>query len=469
CSVCGLQDRVVAMMWPSGPVCSTCHKKALSAKGICSGCSRRRRIDPRDPRRRGLCSDCAGLEPWSVCDTCGVEERIYDSGRCIGCTLDHRLAELIGGSTILAPLRNTLAGSGGPRAALRWLSKPETKQVLGAMAQGELAVTHDALDELPPTGSLEHLRQVLVVARVLPERDEATARLEAWVQAQLDGIEVIEDRRVVEAFANWWVLRRYRWRVGKYGIASDKYARCLVRGAVDFLTWAREHGLSLGDCTQAHVELWMAGPPSRSQARDFLRWACRRRLAHDLDIVRRPDVIPGRSVDADEHLLLAQRFAYDETLPLVDRVAGLFLLCYGQPLSRLTRLKIGHVTTSSSGTSIRFGRTEVELLEVVGGLVGDLVANRKGRASTGASDQSPWLFPGAQPGRPITSDRLGLRLGAYGIDARAARTSLMLDLAAELGPRFLADLLGMHPGTAVRWVRAANGDWSGYAAARARR
>jgi len=72
---------------------------------------------------------------------------------------------------------------------------------------------------------------------------------------------------------------------------------------------------------------------------------------------------------------------------------------------------------------------------------------------------SPWLFPGAQPGRPLSADRLGLRLAVYGIDARTARTSLLLDLGAELAPAFLADLLGMHPGTAVRWVRAAGGDW----------
>lgn len=59
------------------------------------------------------------------------------------------------------------------------------------------------------------------------------------------------------------------------------------------------------------------------------------------------------------------------------------------------------------------------------------------------------------PGRPITSERLGLRLRAYGINARAARASLLLDLAAEVAPGFLTDLLGMQPGTAVRWVRAA--------------
>ncbi|MCA1702740.1 MAG: site-specific integrase, partial [Actinobacteria bacterium] len=92
------------------------------------------------------------------------------------------------------------------------------------------------------------------------------------------------------------------------------------------------------------------------------------------------------------------------------------------------------------------------------------------RATTGAPERTPWLFPGAHPGRPLSPDQLGSRLASYGIDSRAARTNLMLDLASEgLSPSFLADLLGLHPGTAVKWVHAAGGDWTGYVAARGNR
>lgn len=469
CSVCGLDGRVVAVVWASGPVCSTCHKKGLSAKGDCKGCGQRRRIDPRDPQQRGLCSDCAGLEPWSVCAACGTEERIYEAGRCIACTLEHRLKELVGTSPILDPFRESLVATDRPRAALRWLAKPGCQEVLGAMARGDLAATHEDLDSLPDSHWLAHLRQVLVAAGVLPGRDEQTARLEAWVQAQLDAMDDAEDRKVVEAFANWWLLRRYRVRMDRAGVSSDAHPRRLLLGAIAFMAWLREHELSLGACTQAHVELWLAGPPVRRRARDFLRWACRRRLAHDIDIIRRPDGVPGRSVDADAHLDLARRFATDDTLALVDRVAGLFLLCYGQALARTVRLKTDHVIVDGARMSIRFGRTEVDLQEPIGELVRQLIRHR-GRATTGTPNRTPWLFPGAHPGRPLSSDQLGIRLASYGIDARAARTNLMLDLAAEgLSPSFLADLLGMHPGTAVKWVHAAGGDWTGYAAGRARR
>ncbi len=329
CSACGKGDRMIAMVFATGPVCSTCHKKAQSAKGVCRGCGQRRRIDPRDPDQRGLCSDCAGLEPWSVCTVCGGEDRIYEAGRCIACTLEHRLRELLGSSAMLDPLLDCLGGSERPRAALRWLAKPASQEVLGAMARGDMASTHEALDEQPPTPAREHLRQVLVTAGVFPARDEQSVRLETWVAEQLDAVESAEDRKVVDAFARWWVLQRYRRRIERTGRSSSSHSRRQIRAAIAFMGWLRAHGVGLGECTQAHVELWLAGPPERVAARDFIRWACRRRLASGIDIGRRPDPTPGRGDDGGQLVATARRFASDDTLPHVDRVAGLLLLCYG--------------------------------------------------------------------------------------------------------------------------------------------
>jgi hypothetical protein len=467
CSGCGL-DAIVVAAWPRGPVCSTCHKKALSAKGTCTACGERRRIDPRDPDQAGRCSECAGLEPWSVCGDCGVEERIYEAGRCIACTVVHRLRELVGDSAIHEPLRASLVDTDGPRAALRWLSKPETGEVLGAMARGEVAASHEGLDKLVQTNSLAHLRRVLISAGVLADRDEATARLERWIHEHLDAMAVAEDRRIIEAFASWWVLRRHRGRMSRTGVSSDKHSRRQVLAAIAFMDWLDGHDLTLGTCTQAHVELWLAGPPGRRRARDFLRWACRHRLAHDLDIGRRPDPVPARSVDAADQARLARRFLDDDALPLVDRVAGLLVMHYGQPLARIVRLRTHDVTTTPTATTIAFGSTPTELSDAEARLVLRLVADRRGRATTGAGTASPWLFVGARPGRALGAARLGVRLGTYGIDARATRNALMLDLGAELGPGTLADLLGIHTSTAVRWVRAGGGDWSSYVGARAR-
>lgn len=44
----------------------------------------------------------------------------------------------------------------------------------------------------------------------------------------------------------------------------------------------------------------------------------------------------------------------------------------------------------------------------------------------------------------------------------------MLQLATELPAVVIADLLGVHTGTATKWAHEANGNWATYAADRSR-
>jgi hypothetical protein len=73
-------------------------------------------------------------------------------------------------------------------------------------------------------------------------------------------------------------------------------------------------------------------------------------------------------------------------------------------------------------------------------------------------------FPGLQPGRPLTAARLGARIRKLGIRAQPGRRAALTHLAAQLPAAVLADLLGIHPTTAVNWVHDAGGDWNRYAA-----
>jgi hypothetical protein len=49
---------------------------------------------------------------------------------------------------------------------------------LGELAAGERPLTHAALDELPDSKTIRHLRSVLVATGALPPRDEHTIRLQ---------------------------------------------------------------------------------------------------------------------------------------------------------------------------------------------------------------------------------------------------------------------------------------------------
>lgn len=64
------------------------------------------------------------------------------------------------------------------------------------------------------------------------------------------------------------------------------------------------------------------------------------------------------------------------------------------------------------------------------------------------------------PGKPITASQLGERLRALGIYAMPGRRAALTDLAAKMPAAVFADLLHLSPGTTVRWVHQAGGDWS---------
>src|SRR5229473_3540980 len=82
---------------------------------------------------------------------------------------------------------------------------------------------------------------------------------------------------------------------------------------------------------------------------------------------------------------------------------------------------------------------------------------------------SPWLFPGGQPGRPVSTARLTQRLGDLGIRPGQARSTALFQLAAEIPAAILARTLGIHTDVAVTWQRLSAGDWGTYAADVSRR
>lgn len=174
-------------------------------------------------------------------------------------------------------------------------------------------------------------------------------------------------------------------------------------------------------------------------------------------------------MDPEERWHQAKRLLHDETLDTGDRVAGLLLVLYAQRPAVISRLSIDDVITSNGAIRLRLGPTPVVLPEPLANLTQGLVANRHGRAVLGDQGTSPWLFPGGQPGRPISADRLGHRLRLIGIRPAQARSTAMFQLASELPAAILARMLGIHIKVAVQWQQASAGDWAAYAADISRR
>lgn len=112
---------------------------------------------------------------------------------------------------------------------------------------------------------------------------------------------------------------------------------------------------------------------------------------------------------------------------------------------------------------LRLGREPIVLPEPLDALVLQLVASRHGHAALGDQGSSRWLFPGGQPGQPISAYRLAQRPRQLGLRPGPARSTALFGLATELPAALLARLLGIHISVAVAWQRASSGDWTAYA------
>lgn len=471
CAHCA-QSRPPCAHWAEGPVCAGCYDAALRRRGACAGCGHDRRlVSPPGPGATRCCS-CAGLAAMHAYSSCGREDKLFERGRCAHCALARRAAALMAGPdggvpTVLVGVHDAIVASASPYKALNRLRTGAGAPILADLAAGNLALSHEALDAHPRPRAAGYVRQMLVAHGVLPERDEALASLERWVDATVGSIDRAEDRKEVRAFATWCTLRDIRRRASRSAPnrrTATAYARNQVSAAIALLDWLADRGLTLAGCRQVDVDRWCAtGPASRRDARHFLVWTAGRGLTPKLvvPVVAERD---GDALGAEERWTIARRLLHEPGLDLVDRVAGSFVLLYAQTLSTVAVMTKDQVSATDGVVAVRFARNDVEIAQPLGGLVSTLAATgRRDHVGIAAPTITPWLFPGHLPGRPITASRLGARLGVLGIDARAARRAALLQLAAELPAPVLADSLGITTTTAADWVKAAGGDWAGYA------
>jgi hypothetical protein len=420
---------------------------------------------------------CTRPDPgfWRHCPTCGRADRLRD-GQCARCVLDERLRHLLAGPdgnirSELVPLHSALRSNPSPPSTLAWLSRSSTSQLLGDLVGGG-PLTHQALDELADSKTVRHLRAMLVAAGALPAQDEHLARLEQWLGTTIAAVPDQQDRYLLHRYAIWHHLRRLRRRAAPTGISYGQVVglRRLATAAITFLELVAAHDLTLATCTQSDLDHWLAHGqvPHRQAAGAFVRWARANKLAR-LDFPATRWLGPTGPIDGEQRWETARRLLHDDTLAVADRVAGLLVVLYAQRVSAIARLTVDDVAIDGNRVDILLGSVPVALPAPLTALATDLVAARRGHAVTGNPGTSPWLFPGGQPGRPISASRLGERLTSLGISIGEVRTAALFQLATELPAAVLARMLGIHIQVAVQWQRAASADWATYAAELARR
>jgi hypothetical protein len=501
CAGCGRRSRVERRT-PHGPLCPGCPSLPVATCSVCGrtapcGTSRSTglRWCPDCQHRTAVCSACGHHAPvvsgtlasprcarctppppWAGCLSCS-DPGCHRPGQCERCLLSKQLGKVMGpaGDPLppgLQALRRELAGAEHPGTAMRWLTKASVAPVLAGLAAGRIALTHEALDELPGTPALAHLRQTLVTVGALPGRDEEMVRLDAFLTARLDGQQDAERRRILHRYLIWHQVRRLRSRnAGEPATRQQSVKiRQLARAAIAFLDWLGARDLTLASCQQADLDQWLTDDQAvyRPETGQFIRWARASKLTSVYLPASRWNG-PGRPLDHQDRWDTARRLLHDDQLKPEDRLAGLLVLLYAQGATAICRMTVSQVQATGNTALLRIGRVPVQLPEPVATLARTVAASRKGHATIGARQPSPWLFPGGQPGRPVSAARLTRRLEALGIRPGQARSTTLFQLAAEVPAAILARTLGISTDVAVTWQRISSGDWTAYAADVSRR
>ncbi|WP_342338059.1 MULTISPECIES: hypothetical protein [unclassified Rhodococcus (in: high G+C Gram-positive bacteria)] len=466
CSICGDTTPCGISRRTGRPWCPTCQRRAAD----CGRCGRHTAIAA-GTLTEPLCDNCAPPPAWRDCPTCSDPDH-PTPGRCGKCLTNQRLYQVMGPVTADMPpgllaLRHDIATAEHSITAQRWLTKQPVTTVLSDLAAGRMPLTHAAFDTLPRRPATEYLRHTLVAVGALPERDEELVRLERTISEFLATQQNPEWKKLLHRYLVWHLLRRLRTRNNGRPTTRQQMLRIRshARAAAGLLTWLATRGLTLASCGRTDLDQWITDPAGgyRYETGTFLRWAYASKLTTAYLPARRWNG-PANPIDDDNRWTTARTLLHDNTIDSVDRLAGLLVLLYAQGPSTIALLTVDQISITNDNVHISFGRTPIRLPEPVDDLARTVFATRKGHATIGATTPSRWLFPGGQPGRPISAQRLKLRLNQLGIRPNQARSTALFGLATQIPAAILARTLGISVSSAVRWQQISAGDWTTYAA-----
>ncbi|MBA2810896.1 hypothetical protein E0500_026730 [Streptomyces sp. KM273126] len=477
CCRCG-QRRHKAGTWPDGYVCRTCSDRAVRTRGICPGCGQDRALPGLHPvDGAAICTTCAGFSQTFDCSRCGFEGKLLGGRLCERCTLTDRLTALLDDGTgrirpALTPLFNLLVAMDKPGSGLSWLDMRRDQpgnasQVLRRLGLGQIPLTHDAFHELQPWRAAAHLEELLMASGVLPAVEKYICSFQRWLPGHLAHIADPEHVKTIKLFATWHVLPRLRERADRSHITPSvrRFAAEQIKYATAFLQWLGARDSSLASCGQIDIEAWWAENTEhgRTCLRAFLNWAmqsrrCRRSLSIPaLRDSRRP------ALSEDERLDALGRLLTDADTPMRFRVAGVIVLLYAQPLTRIVQLTVDDVLHDGETTLLRLGEPASPVPAPVASLLLAYIADRD-NMNTATNQASRWLFPGRRGDQPARPDHLSALLGEIGIPVAAARGAAIRQQLLELPAPVVADALGYHGKTTSRLLKEAGGTWSRYAA-----
>ncbi|MFE3907355.1 hypothetical protein ACFXPY_45865 [Streptomyces sp. NPDC059153] len=418
CCRCGRRKHK-AGTWPDGYVCRTCWDGAVRTRGICPGCGQDRALPGLRPGDgAAICTTCAGFSQTLDCSRCGFERKGNASER------------------------------------------------LRQLGLGQIPLTHDAFHGPKPWRSAAHLEELLMASGILPAVDKYICSVQRWLPDHLVDIADPQHAKTIRFFATWRVLPRLRAQADRGHITPSirQFAAEQIKYATAFLQWLSKRNTTLASCSQIDIDAWWAenSEHGRNCLRAFLNWAMQGSRCRRLLSIPAMKATRRAALSEDERLDVLGRLLTGPDTPRNLRVAGVIVLLYAQPLTRIVRLTVDDVVHDGEAVLLRLGEPASPVPEPAASLLLDYIADRD-NMNTATNQASPWLFPGRRAGQPARPDHLSALLGEIGIPIAAARGAAIRQQLLELPP-VVADALGYHDKTTSRLLRETGGTWSRYVA-----
>ncbi|MFC7658059.1 hypothetical protein ACFQV8_18970 [Pseudonocardia benzenivorans] len=337
------------------------------------------------------------------CQACGAEDELYTGSHCWSCVLATKVDQLLTHpdtgviNSKLEPVAAALKTMKRANSGLTWLNQPHVASFLTDLAL-VTAISHDHLDQLPPSRTRDYVRGLLVEHGALPRRDELTARYRDWATQALTRVNDDHHREVIARYVRWHHQRRMN-RTDRVSHGMFLRAKQSVTVAIELLNWLHGHGIAIEQLEQAHLDTWQAdGPTTREIASRFLRWAINSRLvASTLTMTpHRRGTSPKLSATEQDRAL--RRVVSAGELDARDRAVAILVLVLGQQIEHVAGLTWDQVTVTPALVSIRLAGVDIALPAPLDQPWRHL-AETPGHDRTAAHPHSNWVFRGSSPAR----------------------------------------------------------------------
>lgn len=466
CGRCGEHHQIVAN-WPDGGVCGYCYQQAKRTRGTCAcghGGVLPGRIDG-----QAACRRCSGVKLNIDCKTCGAEDELYRGGRCQRCELAVLVDQLLTNPATgvmaaeLVPVACALKSMKRSNSGVTWIRQRHVTAFLKDLAMAP-TITHEKLDELPGADrTRNYIRGLLVEHGALPNRDELAVRYNQWATGAIERVSTDEHRDVVRRYIRWHLQRRMN-QMETVPHGTFLRSKQTVTVAIEFLNWLHDHGLTLEELRQEHLDAWLAdGPSTRRFVDRFIPWAIKCRLVDQELTIARHRRGTSPKLSKSEQDAAVERVVHTDELTVRDRAAAILVIVFGQHIEDVVELTWDDVTVTDDLVMIRLGKTEFALPSPLDQPMRQLAA-APCNDLTASHPNSNWVFRGYSPGGHIHGSSLRSRLKTV-FGTRAARLGTLHELT-NLGPVPInADALGYHPSTIERHAIGLGSTYAEYIAA----